>query len=56
MTSEDNLASRNATSTADMKCIIVQQSFTGKRELKVTTTPKPPAPADGEVTIAVRAW
>lgn len=41
---------------ADMKAIILQQSFTGKRELKVTTVPKPSAPADGEVLIAVKAW
>ena len=43
-------------SSSDMKCIIIQQSFTGKREFKVTTTPKPPSPADGEVLIAVKAW
>jgi len=40
----------------DMKAIILQQSFTGKRELKLTTVPKPSAPADGEVLIAVKAW
>ena len=44
------------TSTSDIKCIILQQTFTGKRELKVTTTPKPPSPADGEVLISVKAW
>jgi NADPH:quinone reductase-like Zn-dependent oxidoreductase len=43
-------------SSVDIKCIIVQQTFTGKRELKVTTIPKPPSPADGEVLIAVKAW
>jgi NADPH:quinone reductase-like Zn-dependent oxidoreductase len=43
-------------SSADIKCIVVQQSFTGKRELKVTTMPKPTSPADGEVLIAVKAW
>ncbi|CAF1139874.1 unnamed protein product [Adineta ricciae] len=42
-------------SSSDMKCIIIQQSFTGKREFKVTTTPKPPSPADGEVLITVKA-
>ncbi|UJR21240.1 hypothetical protein I4U23_024335 [Adineta vaga] len=42
-------------STSDMKCITLQQTFTGKRELKVTTTPKPPSPAEGEVLIAVKA-
>ncbi|CAF1358531.1 unnamed protein product [Adineta steineri] len=45
----------NINSTSDIKCIILQQTFTGKRELKVTTTPKPSAPADGEVLIAVKA-
>ena len=45
-----------ANTSADMKCIIVQQTFTGKRELKVTTTPKPPAPGDGEILIGVKAW
>lgn len=43
-------------SSADMKCIILQQTFTGKRELKVTTAPKPSSPGDGEVLIAVKAW
>ena len=46
----------NPGTSADMKAIILQQNFTGKRELKVTTTPKPPAPGDGEVLIAVKAW
>lgn len=46
----------NLETGSDMKCVIVQQNFTGKRELKVTTTPKPPLPADGEVLIAVKAW
>jgi NADPH:quinone reductase-like Zn-dependent oxidoreductase len=35
---------------------MLQQTFTGKRELKVTTIPKPASPADGEVLIAVKAW
>ena len=43
-------------SSSDIKGIVVQQSFTGKRELKVTTIPKPASPADGEVLIAVKAW
>lgn len=43
-------------STSDIKCIILQQTFTGKRELKVTTIPKLPSPADGEVLISVKAW
>jgi NADPH:quinone reductase-like Zn-dependent oxidoreductase len=43
-------------SSVDIKCIIIQQTFTGKRELKVTTIPKPSSPADGEVLIAVKAW
>lgn len=43
-------------STAEMKCIVVQQNFTGKREVKVTTSPKPGTPGDGEVLIAVKAW
>ena len=43
-------------SSADMKSIILQQTFTGKRELKVTITPKPSSPGDGEVLIAVKAW
>ncbi len=43
-------------SSVDIKCIIVQQTFTGKRELKITTIPKPASPADGEVLIAVKAW
>lgn len=46
----------NSNSSADIKCIVIQQTFTGKRELKVTTVPKPPSPADGEVLIAVKAW
>jgi len=45
----------NLETGSDMKCIIVQQNFTGKRELKVTTTPKPALPSDGEVLIAVKA-
>ncbi|CAF3417894.1 unnamed protein product [Rotaria sp. Silwood1] len=45
----------NKNSTSDIKCIILQQTFTGKRELKVTTIPKPPAPADDEILIAVKA-
>lgn len=54
MTSNENMTTAN--NSADIKCIIVQQSFTGKRELKVTTIPKPPPPGDGEVLIAVKAW
>ena len=52
--SNENLTTAN--SSTDFKCIIVQQTFTGKRELKVTTAPELPAPADGEVLIAVKAW
>lgn len=55
MISNENMTSTN-TSSADIKCIIVQQTFTGKRELKVTSIPKPSVPADGEVLIAVKAW
>lgn len=44
------------TSSADMKCIIVQQNFAGKRELRVTTTAKPSTPGDGEVLVSVKAW
>ncbi len=47
---------KNMNSTSDIKCILLQQTFTGKRELKVTTIPKLPSPADGEVLIAVKAW
>jgi NADPH:quinone reductase-like Zn-dependent oxidoreductase len=54
MTSNEKMTTANT--SADMKCIIVQQTFTGKRELKVTTIPKPPPPADGEILIAVKAW
>lgn len=54
MTSNDKMTTAN--SSADMKCIIVQQTFTGKRELKITKTPKPAPPGDGEVLIAVKAW
>jgi NADPH:quinone reductase-like Zn-dependent oxidoreductase len=54
MASNENM--KNINLTSDMKSIILQQTFTGKRELKVTTIPKPPAPADGEVLIAVKAW
>lgn len=54
MTSNEQNATGNT--GAEIKCVIVQQTFTGKRELKVTTAPKPPAPADGEVLIAVKAW
>jgi len=43
-------------SPADIKCLLIQQTFTGKRELKLTTIPKPPPPGDGEVLIAVKAW
>ena len=46
----------NLETASDMKCIIIQQNFTGKRELKVTTTSKPGLPGDGEVLIAVKAW
>ncbi|CAF1148708.1 unnamed protein product [Rotaria sordida] len=45
----------NKNSTSDIKCIILQQTLTGKREPKVTTIPKPPAPTDDEVLIAVKA-
>lgn len=51
MTTNENLST-----TSDIKCIILQQTFTGKREFKVTTIPKLPSPADGEVLIAVKAW
>lgn len=44
------------TESGDIKCIVLQQNFTGKRELKATTMPRPPPPADGEVLIAVKAW
>ncbi len=54
MASNENM--KNINLTSDMKSIILQQTFTGKRELKVTTIPKPPSPADGEVLIAVKAW
>jgi len=54
MAGNENMKNMNLTS--DIKCIILQQTFTGKRELKVTTIPKPPSPADGEVLIAVKAW
>jgi hypothetical protein len=47
---------KNINSTSDIKCIILQQTFTGKRELKVTTIPKLLSPADGEILIAVKAW
>ena len=40
----------------DIKCIIVQQTFAGKRELKITRIPKPPPPSDSEVLVAVKAW
>ncbi|CAF1304541.1 unnamed protein product [Adineta ricciae] len=53
MTSSEKMTTANT--SADMKCIVVQQTFTGKRELKVTTTPKPPAPGDGEILIGVKA-
>ncbi len=55
MINNENMTTADS-SSVDMKCIIVQQTFTGKRELKVTTVPKPPSPADGEVLIAVKAW
>jgi NADPH:quinone reductase-like Zn-dependent oxidoreductase len=50
------MADSEDTSASDIKCIILQQNFTGKRELKVTRTPKPPPPGDGEVLIGVKAW
>ena len=50
------MAEKENIMTSDMKGIILQQTFTGKRDLKITTLPKPPAPADGEVLIAVKAW
>ena len=46
----------NSQMTTDMKCLILQQTFTGKREFKVTTSPKPASPTDGEVLVAVKAW
>lgn len=50
-------ANENSNQTAnDMKCIVLQQTFTGKRELKITNVPKPNAPADGEVLVNVKAW
>jgi hypothetical protein len=55
MINNEKMTTTNS-SSVDIKCIVVQQSFTGKRELKVTTIPKPPSPADGEVLIAVKAW
>jgi hypothetical protein len=54
MTSNEKMTTANT--SGDIKSIIVQQTFTGKRELKITTTPKLPPPADGEVLIAVKAW
>ncbi|CAF0740629.1 unnamed protein product [Adineta steineri] len=53
MTSDEKMTTTNT--SAEIKCIIVQQTFTGKRELKITTMPKPPPPEDGEVLIAVKA-
>ncbi|CAF0818301.1 unnamed protein product [Rotaria sp. Silwood1] len=53
MTSNENMTTTKT--SVDIKCIIVQQTFTGKRELKVTTIPKPPPPGDGEILIAVKA-
>jgi NADPH:quinone reductase-like Zn-dependent oxidoreductase len=54
MASDEKMVDAEASN--EMKCIVLQQNFTGKRELKVTTTAKPSAPADGEVLIAVKAW
>lgn len=56
MTTNNNENLTNKTSSSDIKCIHLQQAFTGKRELKVTTIPKPQAPGDGEVLINVKAW
>ena len=50
------MAENENNKTSDIKCITLQQTFTGKRELKVTTIPKPAPPADGEVLVAVKAW
>jgi NADPH:quinone reductase-like Zn-dependent oxidoreductase len=52
----DNENMKNPSSTSDIKAIILQQTFTGKREFKVTTIPKPPPPSDSEVLISVKAW
>ncbi|CAF2831197.1 unnamed protein product [Rotaria sp. Silwood2] len=53
MASNETMTNKN--STSDIKCIILQQTFAGKRELKSTTMPKLPTPADDEVLIAVKA-
>ena len=54
MTSNETMTTANI--SGDIKAIIIQQTFTGKRELKLTTIPKLPPPAEGEVLIAVKAW
>ena len=54
MFSDDIMENINLTS--NIKSIVLQQTFAGKRELKVTTIPKPSLSADDEVLIAVKAW
>ncbi|CAF1583310.1 unnamed protein product [Rotaria magnacalcarata] len=51
----NNETTTNKTTASDIKCILLQQAFTGKRELRITTIPKPQALAVDEVLIAVKA-
>ncbi|CAF0921521.1 unnamed protein product, partial [Didymodactylos carnosus] len=52
---KENISITMPSENADLRCIVLQQSFTGNRQLKVTSIPKLLPPAENEVLINVKA-